>query len=397
MRLVHLSDLHLGFRQFQRLTPRGINQREHDVAQTFKLALNKIIELAPELVLVAGDVFHQVRPTNTAIVLAYVEFARLRRELPDTEIVMIAGNHDTPRSLELVCILRLFRSLGIHVVESNADALEFPALDATVLAVPSSAFGRQKLVPTGALRWNVLLMHGPVEGEIGPYSPPTGIPRQEIPQRDLNAEQWDYIALGEYHTFRKIAPNQFYSGATDYTSNNVWGEKIEESLVHVPGKGLIEFDLDTGSHVFHTLTPSRVFMDLPVIRARGRTAEEINTLIRDTVDGCPGGIDDKVVRLVVHDIPRHIARQLDQRLLRDYRQRALHFQFDPRRPEPLPTMGNGAPGRRPSLMDVVRDKLRERVVPADVDRDALVELGVHYLREAEERETYTTPVLGAEV
>ncbi len=60
-------------------------------------------------------------------------------------------------------------------------------------------------------------------------------------------------------------------------------------------------------------------------------------------------------------------------------------------------MGNGAPGRRPSLMDVVRDKLRERVVPADVDRDALVELGVHYLREAEERETYTTPVLGAEV
>lgn len=379
------------------MTPRGINQREHDVAQTFRQALNKIIELAPELVLVAGDVFHQVRPTNTAIVLAYVEFARLRRELPDTEIVMIAGNHDTPRSSELVCILRLFRSLGVHVVESNADALEFPELDATVLAVPSSAFGRQKLVPTGAGRWNVLLMHGPVEGEIGPYSPPTGIPRQELSQRDLNADQWDYIALGEYHTFRKIAPNQFYSGATDYTGNNVWGEKIEESLVHVPGKGLIEFDLDTGSHVFHTLVPSRVFMDLPPIRARGKTAEEINSEIRETVDGCPGGIDDTVVRLVVHDIPRHIARQLDQKLLRDYRQRALHFQFDPRRPEQFRTMGHGAPGRRPSLMDVVRDKLRERVVPPDVDRDALVELGVHYLRDAEERETYTTPVLGAEV
>ena len=34
MRLVHLSDLHLGYRQYQRLTPGGINQREADVAAT---------------------------------------------------------------------------------------------------------------------------------------------------------------------------------------------------------------------------------------------------------------------------------------------------------------------------------------------------------------------------
>jgi hypothetical protein len=33
LRLVHLADLHLGYRQYQRLTPRGINQREADVAQ----------------------------------------------------------------------------------------------------------------------------------------------------------------------------------------------------------------------------------------------------------------------------------------------------------------------------------------------------------------------------
>ena len=57
-----------------------------------------MIELAPELVLIAGDVFHQVRPTNTAILHAYLQFARLRNALPNTEIVMVAGNHDTPRS-----------------------------------------------------------------------------------------------------------------------------------------------------------------------------------------------------------------------------------------------------------------------------------------------------------
>ena len=44
------------------------------------------------------------------------------------------------------------------------------------------------------------------------------------------------------------------------------------------------------------------------------------------------------------------------------------------------------PGRRPSLADFVRDKLRERLVAGDVDRDALVELGLRYLKDAEERE-----------
>jgi hypothetical protein len=49
--------------------------------------------------------------------------------------------------------------------------------------------------------------------------------------------------------------------------------------------------------------------------------------------------------------------------------------------------GHGAPGRRPSLADFVRDKLRERVVGLDVDRDALVALGLRYLKDAEERES----------
>jgi DNA repair exonuclease SbcCD nuclease subunit len=65
MRLVHLSDLHLGFRQYQRLTPTGVNQREADVALAFRRAVDRTVELRPDLVLVAGDVFHTcARPTR---------------------------------------------------------------------------------------------------------------------------------------------------------------------------------------------------------------------------------------------------------------------------------------------------------------------------------------------
>ena len=356
------------------------------MAQSFTRAVDKVIELAPELVLIGGDVFHQVRPTNTAILHAYLQFARLRAALPTTEIVMVAGNHDTPRSADTGSILRLFAALGLHVVDAEARSLELPALDLSVLAVADNQHQRPKLVPPGTRRWNVLLLHGEVEGMLGPFAATHELATQEIPQEELHQAQWDYIALGHYHVYRRLAPNQFYSGSLDYTSTNTWGEKMEEEMAGVPGKGIIEHDLASGRHTFHHLPPTRQFVDLPAISARGLTTEEVNARILAACEGCPGGIDDKVVRLVVRDMPRHVTRQLDHKQLRELRRRALHFHLDTRRPEIIRSVGHGAPGRRPSLADFVRDKLRERVVGADVDRDALVELGLRYLKDAEERE-----------
>src|SRR3954462_13752971 len=108
MRLVHLADIHLGFRQYQRQTPAGINQREADVAASMRRVIDKVIELKPDLVLIAGDVFHTVRPTNPAILHAFIQFSRLTASLPGTRVVMVAGNHDTPRSAETGSILKLF-------------------------------------------------------------------------------------------------------------------------------------------------------------------------------------------------------------------------------------------------------------------------------------------------
>ena len=355
-----------------------------------------MIELAPDVVLIGGDVFHQVRPTNTAILHAYIQFARLRNALPDAEIVMIAGNHDTPRSAETGSILRLFAALGLHVIDAEPRALDFPELDLSVLAVADNQHPRPKLAPSSARRWNVLLLHGEVEGMLGPFAQSSDLATMEIPQEELHAAQWDYIGLGHYHVYRRLAPNQFYSGSLDYTSTNTWGEKLEEGLTGVPGKGFIEHNLVTGEHTFHPVAPSRGFVDLPIISARGMTTEEVNAEIVRVVERCPGGIDDKVVRIVVRDLPRHITRQLDHKQLREFRRRALHFHLDTRRPEIIRSVGHGAPGRRPSLADFVRDKLRERVVPVDVDRESLVELGLRYLKDAEERESTSVSAASAD-
>ena len=383
MRLVHLSDLHLGYRQYQRLTPSGINQREADVALACKRAIDATIGLKPELVLFAGDIFHTVRPTNPAILHAFEQFARLRAALPEATIVMVAGNHDTPRAAETGCILRLFAPLGIHVVDSTAERLAFPERGLSILAVPDVLGDRPALTPDPGARYNVLLLHGEVEGMLPGAAATTDRSAMGVTKDELGAERWSYVALGHFHVYRSIASNALYSGSLDYTSANPWGELVEERSTGVSGKGFIEYDLETRRHRFHPIAAPRPLIDLPAISARGLTAPDVDTQIALAVDRCDGGIEGKIVRLIVRDIPRHIVRELDHRLLREYRRRALHFQLDARRPETVRLHGHGAPGRRPSLADIVRDKLQSRLLEADIDRPALVDLGLRYLAEAE--------------
>ena len=386
MRLVHLSDLHLGFRQYQRLTPAGINQREADVALSFRRAIDRTIAIAPDVVLVAGDVFHTVRPTNPAILVAFQQFARLRDALPEARVVLVAGNHDTPRSTETGSILKLFRQLGFDIVADGPERIAVPEHELSILAVPDVPGMRPALRPEPGVRYNVLLLHGEVEGMLPAHAMTVDRAALEISREELGAERWDYVALGHYHVYREIAPNAYYSGSIDYTSANAWGEVYEQHVAGVPGggKGLIEHDLATGAHTFHPLEPSRVLVDLVPFSAAGMSAPDVDAAVRDAVDRCPGGIDDKVVRLIVRDVPRHLARELDHKAIREYQRRALHFLFDPRRPDASRTSAiSGSPGKRPSLAELVRTTLQGRVIDGQVDREALVTLGLHYLGEAE--------------
>ena len=395
MRLVHLSDLHLGFRQYQRFTPMGINQREHDVALAFRKAIDKTIELQPDVVLFAGDVFHNVRPTNPAIIHAFKQLSRLTQMLPDAIVVMIAGNHDTPRTSETGCLLKLFKPLGIEVVDGSPELLTFKERDLSVLAVPDMGYSEHPVLrPQGKARYNVLLLHGEIEGLLPPHLGMAERGTMEITKEELGAQSWDYVALGHYHVWREIAPNAFYSGSIEYTSTTIWGEVAEEARLDgktwraaaprarlgKPGKGFIEWDLDSGRQTFHPIE-TRAVIDLPELDARGMTAAEVDQAISERVERAP--IDDAIVRLVAKNVARHVARELDHKALREYKRRALHFQLDLRRPEVIRVHGHASPGRRASLAELVRDGLRSRPIDSEIDREELVAAGLDYLSQAE--------------
>ena len=378
MRLAHLADPHLGVRQYHRQTPSGINQREADVARAFRLAVEGVIAARPDAVVVAGDLFHSVRPTNAAIVFAFKQLQRLREALPDAPIVLVAGNHDTPRSAETGSILRLFEELGVDVAVDEARRLEYPALDLSVLAVPHQALvgaERPELRPEGGARRQVMVLHGEIEGMLPTQRHTVEYGGALVGLRELGVEEWTYIALGHYHVQREVAPHTWYSGSLEYVGTNIWGERTDEAEAGIRGKGWLLADLDRGRVTREEVPPSRPIIDLEAIRGDGLGAEALNQLIQERLHAVPGGVADRIVRLRVYDVPRHVARELNHAAIREWKAEALHFHLDIRRPEIQRTVGVGAPGRRQTLPDLVRDYLRGRPLPAELDREDFVRLG----------------------
>ena len=389
LRLAHLSDLHLGFRQYYRQTPQGINQREADVAQAFRAAVSDIIAQEPDIVLVAGDLFHTVRPPNPAILDAFNQLRRLRQALPRTPVVIIAGDHDTPRSVETGTILRLFEAMeDLHVVVHDARRLAFEALGLSVLCVPWAAVASEippDLTPDSAAGRNVLLLHGEIAGLPREYDPVEyGTPVLEM--ADLAPARWDYVALGHYHVARPMAPNTWYAGSVEYVSRNPWGElKQEQALGRPDQKGWLLVRLGRKLSVeFRPVPLARRHIDLPPIPAVGLDAPALDRKIAEQVAEVGGGIEQQIVRQLVYDVPRLVARDLSHEALRDYRTRALHYQLDLRRPETRREVGVGGPaGRGRTLGEIVLEYLERRPVPAGMERVALTGLGRRYMEQVE--------------
>jgi len=394
MKLAHLADLHLGFRQFDRQTAKGANQREVDVAEVFKRAVDDLLEQKPELIVIAGDLFHSVRPTNAAILYCFRQLQRLRTGLPSTPIVVIAGEHDTPRSSETGTILRLYEALGVEIAVEDARRIVLPTLDCAVLAVPQQALAkadRPALRPeAGGPTLNVLVTHG-VYGGLGEERGTVEYGGAALSRELLAPEKWDYIALGHYHTAQSVATNAWYSGSLEYLPPNPWGQLQDEADLKKPkrtGKGYLLVELPGARVTFRPIAPMRRHIDLPPIQGAGLNAKELDAQIAERVAAAK--IDDQIVRLLVWDVERATARDVDHAAIRGYKSRALNFQLDLRRPASQRVASvSGAGTRRQTLPETVKEFLGRRPLDAELNRETFVKLGVEYLESAASADTAT--------
>lgn len=86
MRFAHISDTHLGYRQY------NLEEREEDFYAAFREAIDKIIKARCDFVLHCGDLFDEPRPHIKALLEVQEALARL--EKAGIDFYAITGNHD---------------------------------------------------------------------------------------------------------------------------------------------------------------------------------------------------------------------------------------------------------------------------------------------------------------
>jgi len=83
---VHVADLHLGYEQY------NLAVRREDFDRAFHEVVEKTIELKPDFMIIAGDLFHHARPSNTTLEKAIKKFRRLKEA--GIPVLAVEGSHD---------------------------------------------------------------------------------------------------------------------------------------------------------------------------------------------------------------------------------------------------------------------------------------------------------------
>src|SRR4051812_7356278 len=193
MRLLPLADTHLGFRQFAgRLDPaRGINQREADVYRSWHFAIDHAIASAVDVVVHAGDLFDGPRPTPRAVAEALDGFARLHRA--GIPVIVIAGNHSTPRSRSGGSVFEVLgRFPGVHAVWEAPQRIDIRGASFHAVPHPGAELSELRRGPGS----NVLILHGGLDSVKATYGEAGAI---DFSAQALGALDFDYIALGHLH------------------------------------------------------------------------------------------------------------------------------------------------------------------------------------------------------
>lgn len=319
LRVCHMADVHLGYRRYNKLSKSGLNQRELDVNVAFQEAITRIISLKPDVTIIAGDLFHAVRPSNSIVTFCFRQLRRLARDTR-APVVIVAGNHETPKRADTGSVLQLFSEIeNVYVAESGFEVFTFRDKSLAVSCLPHTALLELDTVTLRAddtCAHNILVVHGQVnERWISDFG------GAEVELKALAPHEWDYIALGHVHIHRPVALNAAYSGALEHTANNIWSEA---SI----GKGFLEVLLPGGKRTFHPLTSPREIAVLEPLEVEGAEPGDVMELIRDRLESIPGGMDGKIVRLEVRGITRETYRHLDHKELRVLRARALNLTLD---------------------------------------------------------------------
>lgn len=332
MKIAHLADTHLGYRHLTRTDETGRNVREHDVYRVFDEAINRIIELKPDAVVHAGDLFDSYHPTSRALAVALDALSRLQRA--GIPLIAIAGNHSTPRHAHAGHVFEVLERFGgVHAVWREPETVQLG--DLAIHAIPHSADPQElsRTIRAASPRAgvaNVLVFHAGLDGlsRLG-ASEAASI---SIDGESLEAAaEFDYIALGHLHARQGVRVNACYAGSL---------ERLTFADQEV-SKGFIEIDLSLPLNApdrvrFHDVSPRPMATIGPI--DGGLDGDLIDQIIE-----AAGSVEleGAVVRCSLIGLDQERFRSLDMPRLRGHFAPCLHFELRPEFTHTPP--GFGAP------------------------------------------------------
>jgi DNA repair exonuclease SbcCD nuclease subunit len=319
VRIAALGDAHLGRSYYSYTTPDGFNQRERDFEESFTRAVQLALDQSPDLVVWLGDIFDHPRPTYRSYRIAQRAMIRIREH--GVPLVVITGNHDTPRLPGTGSPYSALADLFPEVRFAHRMAYErfaFPGLvvhavpqmltvDATLDALAEARLSRS------ADATNLLLTH-PRVPQVEPHH--SDINEIEVDAGLLKSSA-DLALLGHYHFHTKVDTGIWYAGSTDTFS---YADDPE-----VP-KGIVVLNTDFGSIEHVPLTGQRPLLTLPAVHALGLSPAEVQERVLERVAAVPAGA---VVRLFLEGVDAESYRMLDLDAVRDASAHALHLKIQP--------------------------------------------------------------------
>ena len=368
MKLVHISDTHLGWRQLHYLDPvTGRNQRELDNYNAFREAIEKTIELAPAALVHAGDLFDSYHPSSAALGVCLDAVEMLR----DAEIpfVVIAGNHSTPRAASADHIFRVLdRFGGIHAVFEEPRTLRFGEL--AIHAIPhhnnsdTMAGWLREARPATDSQHTVLVAHvglNDIGQAVGGEAGSVTLSGETL----QGAGGFSYIALGHLHEHAGARNNAAYAGSLERLS---WGDSARD-------KGIVEVDLDAdrNSHEYLRLHPVKVRRQETLPDIDARKSEDVTAALTAAAES--DGLDGAVVRVLLHNITPAQWGAVDMVAVKAAFERCLHV-------EVLPQLTSGSEIGTAAPQDL-RAFLSERT-PKGTDTEDFIGRVEAYLAQAEQ-------------
>ena len=217
MRFIHIADVHLGVIPDADMP--WSEKRSQDIWNSFRLVIEQAKRQQVDLLLIAGDLFHR-QPLKREL----KEIAAWFAEIPETEIVLIAGNHDYlhPKSY-----YRTFAwPENVHFLMSrDLQAVTFDRIHTTVYGCSfwNQEDGRtvydivtlQEIEDSnsaGQRNYRILLGHGG-DDRHHPFR-----------ANDIAQAGFDYAAFGHIHKAAQLVPNRvIMAGSLEPTDCNDFG------------------------------------------------------------------------------------------------------------------------------------------------------------------------------